>query len=309
MAHASLDSALGPCQQGMDDLACAIGTARCQAVGIMDPVQCCLPMPHSIIVQADFNCPGGCFPGGATVLIKDGRRKTMAQLRIGDHVQVLGRGGRLSFEPVYLFGHQDAAARSSMLSLTVLSSSTNHTTQLTLTADHFLPVQQPQPHAPGHKLGMTVSVMKRAADVAVGDKVWAVDAGGEVSVQTVVATSVRLVQGLFNPFTPAGTIVVDGVVASVHSRWFLDGLMDRLGATHLIPQLYQAILLPAYYAVYCTLGPDWVRWLDDIFDFASAGTDTPIASMVLLWTCVGVALAPVFALASKLPEANGRNST
>jgi hypothetical protein len=46
--------------------------------------------------------------------------------------------------------------------------------------------------------------------------------------------------GLFNPFTASGTIVVDGVVASVQSKWFADAAMDRLGLTHAIPALYQA---------------------------------------------------------------------
>ncbi len=48
--------------------------------------------------------------------------------------------------------------------------------------------------------------------------------------------------GFFNPFTASGTIVVDGVVASVQSKWFADAAMDRLGLTHAIPALYQARL-------------------------------------------------------------------
>ncbi len=47
-------------------------------------------------------------------------------------------------------------------------------------------------------------------------------------------------KGLFNPFTATGTIVVDGVVASVQSKWFADDVMDALGLTHAVPALYQA---------------------------------------------------------------------
>ena len=47
-------------------------------------------------------------------------------------------------------------------------------------------------------------------------------------------------RGLFNPFTLSGTVVVDGVVASVQSKWFADGAMDALGLSHLVPALYQA---------------------------------------------------------------------
>ena len=49
--------------------------------------------------------------------------------------------------------------------------------------------------------------------------------------------------GFYNPFTASGTIIVDGVVASVQSKWFADDIMDRLGLTHAIPALYQARLL------------------------------------------------------------------
>ena len=53
-----------------------------------------------------------------------------------------------------------------------------------------------------------------------------------------VTTESRM--GLFNPFTASGTIIVDGVVASVQSKWFADDLMDALGLTHAVPSLYQA---------------------------------------------------------------------
>ena len=45
--------------------------------------------------------------------------------------------------------------------------------------------------------------------------------------------------GFFSPFTASGTIVVDGVVASVQSKWFADDIMDALGLTHVVPAMYQ----------------------------------------------------------------------
>jgi hypothetical protein len=51
--------------------------------------------------------------------------------------------------------------------------------------------------------------------------------------------------GFYKPLTASGTIVVDGVVASVHSSWFADAAMDRLGLTHAIPALYQVHVLAA----------------------------------------------------------------
>jgi hypothetical protein len=46
-------------------------------------------------------------------------------------------------------------------------------------------------------------------------------------------------QGLYNPYTMTGTIVINGGVASVHSDWFLDGVFDKMGLTHLLPAAYQ----------------------------------------------------------------------
>lgn len=56
----------------------------------------------------------------------------------------------------------------------------------------------------------------------------------------VTETARVFLKGLYNPYTAAGTIVVDGVAATVHSRWFLDASFDRLGLTAHIPAAYQA---------------------------------------------------------------------
>ena len=62
---------------------------------------------------------------------------------------------------------------------------------------------------------------------------------------TCAATSTVVERGLFNPFTLGGTIVVDNVVASVHSDWFLDPLYDWLHIPHLLPATYQVRSWPA----------------------------------------------------------------
>ena len=46
-------------------------------------------------------------------------------------------------------------------------------------------------------------------------------------------------QGLFNPLTLGGSILVNDVAASVHSEWFLDDLFDSLKLTALLPAAYQ----------------------------------------------------------------------
>jgi len=63
--------------------------------------------------------------------------------------------------------------------------------------------------------------------------------GGSSALFRVANVTTERREGLFKPLTASGTIVVDGVVASVHSNWFADAAMDRLGLTHALPALYQ----------------------------------------------------------------------
>jgi len=63
--------------------------------------------------------------------------------------------------------------------------------------------------------------------------------GGLLAVFRVDNVTTERRTGLFKPLTASGTIVVDGVVASVHSTGFADAAMDHLGLTHALPALYQ----------------------------------------------------------------------
>ena len=54
----------------------------------------------------------------------------------------------------------------------------------------------------------------------------------------VVGKSQVVKEGLFNPYTTSGHILVQSVSASCHSEWILDPLLDKLGASRYIPRLY-----------------------------------------------------------------------
>lgn len=102
---------------------------------------------------------------------------------------------------------------------------------LELSAKHFLPVGQ----SGGDYRQAT---MKQARDVVPGDLVFATQ-GNDLQAQEVTDVTVVSKQGLWAPYTSRGTIVVNGVVASVHSEWILDGLLETLGRPDLLPAIYQ----------------------------------------------------------------------
>jgi hypothetical protein len=66
--------------------------------------------------------------------------------------------------------------------------------------------------------------------------------------------------GLYNPFTLSGDLVVNGVLASAHSDWFLDRVMPQSYVSS-IPAIYQAAMAPMR-ATYYVGGPNAVKYLD-----------------------------------------------
>lgn len=80
--------------------------------------------------------------------------------------------------------------------------------------------------------------MKHAKDVLTGDTIWVMRS---ILAEAYTVSQVETVskQGLWAPYTRQGTIVVNGVVASVHSEWILDGLLELVGRPDLLPVVYQ----------------------------------------------------------------------
>ena len=88
---------------------------------------------------------------------------------------------------------------------------------------------------------------RRAQDVIKGDRMWTQGASN-VSDDRIATDSLLYVvarisqiekQGVYNPFTLSGTIVVNGVVASSHSDWFLDSFFQFFNLVHWLPAAYQ----------------------------------------------------------------------
>ena len=76
-----------------------------------------------------------------------------------------------------------------------------------------------------------------AKDVRVQDVLGYV-VNGSIKTGEVVSVATSLQRGLYNPYTLSGSIVVDGVVASCHSSWILDGLLPPRVAAEVYQRLF-----------------------------------------------------------------------
>ncbi|XP_024531827.1 warthog protein 4 isoform X1 [Selaginella moellendorffii] len=206
----------------------------------------------------------GCFPGDATVQMYNGEIKFVRELNVGDKVAV----GKNIYSDVYGFGHKDADAISKFFQVHSASN------MLELTAGHFVPV------AVNGKL-----MYKRAEDLKVGDSLW------ESSKITEISKVEKL--GLYNPLTLSGSIMVNNVLASTHSEWFLDSIFDAVGATEYLPYAYQAVLAPVR-AIYNTVGKDLYAKgyaaIDSFISIAEFGTKYG-GSVALTFGIAGLVLA------------------
>jgi hypothetical protein len=144
-----------------------------------------------------------CFPADATVELEDGSLVRMDAVAIGDVVKV-GAGG---FSRVFMFTHRMAHSANTFVSLETASGAS-----LSLTKGHYI---------------FADGALVAASEVAVGSELTL--GNGEVS--AVVAVGSTNGEGLFNPQTVDGNIVVNGVLASTYT-------------TAVEPSLAHAILAP-----------------------------------------------------------------
>ena len=95
--------------------------------------------------------------------------------------------------------------------------------------------------------------------------IWVEASSGASTMCVITGITAVTKWGLYNPYTLGGTIIVNGVVASAHSEWFLDSLFQAVSLVHLLPAVYQMVLLPVR-LVYTFLGKDLYIALNQRFD-------------------------------------------
>eukprot|EP00797_Seminavis_robusta_P003747 Sro123_g059410.2 (399) ;mRNA; f:10460-11656 len=141
----------------------------------------------------DINIP--CFSSVATVQVLGKGTIPMADLQVGDHVW----SSKHKYEEVYAFGHYSREESGSFLQIQTKDpkGSSSHFAPLEVTGEHLVYVLD-------HKNPI------RADSLSPGDAL------GQTEETARVVSKISQVKrrGLFNPLTPSGTLVVDGIDAS-----------------------------------------------------------------------------------------------
>lgn len=130
----------------------------------------------------------GCFPEDATVLVEGTGPLSMKELKVGDSVLT----DKKSYQPVYAFGHKNTNEEATYFQFT-----TSNKKSLEMTGDHLVFLQ-----------GKSNPV--RADTVQIGDVL------RTVNLSDATVTKIKKVtrKGLYAPFTPGGTVVVNDFLAS-----------------------------------------------------------------------------------------------
>ena len=157
-----------------------------------------LPADHSVAVEK-----GGCFPGWARVTVAGGGQKSLSSLAPGDRVMALSGTGQVVFSQVILFLHRDQESCSTFLSL-----ETEDGHRLALTAHHLVFL------APHCRLDSSEYQARFASRAKTGDCVLVHTAEGRVRPSRIISVAVEESMGVYAPLTEAGTLFVDGVLAS-----------------------------------------------------------------------------------------------
>ena len=210
-----------------------------------------------------------CFPADALVTTPAGPKRIGA-ITIGDQVLAVQPDGSTSYNDVVFFGHKDATTEAQFVKLATTSDAS-----LRLTPDHHLPVI---------RNGARMVIPSDSARV--GDFVHIVQGKSAVRLEAIISKTLVPGVGLYNPYTTSGLIVVDGVSASCHSSWILDGLFKMMGVS--LSSGYQAVFAPIR-AVYSLIGAKRMTYIEFVIDLVAERTTRENFSMSpllnsLAWT-------------------------
>lgn len=208
----------------------------------------CLGTSIFFIIFLSTDGFSSCLPADAvvTAMLADGAPpQAIAIAQVPHGAMVLSTAG---FSPIYLYSHYTPNAVSRMSRIETRSGYA-----VELSNNHYLRACMSQ-----HRCAFTA-----AKNVAKGMSVELLAKNGSVVVSEVTAARVVAKQGLFNPHTLAGDIVVrlpttknesgiHGVIVSDASEWFAEGYVPEA----YIPDLYHSVLSPVRQLF--RLNPAWL---------------------------------------------------
>ncbi len=160
-----------------------------------------LPVDHSVAVEK-----GGCFPGWARVTVAGRGQKRLSSLAPGDRVMALSGTGQVVFSQVLLFLHRDQESWATFL---ILETDDGH--RLAVTPQHLVFLVS------DCRLDITEYQAQFASRAKTGDCVLIHTAEGQARPSRIISVSVEESLGVFAPLTEAGTVFVDGVLASSYA--------------------------------------------------------------------------------------------
>ena len=148
-----------------------------------------------------------CFPGISRAIVKNSNKpKLTKDLEIGDEVLCFDSAKQeLVFSPVYMFGHRDPDQTTLYLEIMTAAG-------MIFISDKHLLFRQDQSGDPEAVF---------AEDIRCGDKIYQLDAKKQVEdlvPMDVVSIRKTSCKGVYAPFTLAGTIIVDGMLASCYAN-------------------------------------------------------------------------------------------
>lgn len=205
---------------------------------------------------------GGCFPGSSTVVVEGRGATPLRDVKIGDRVLSVKAGGKAaSFETVYFFGHQLEKASAEFVRLEVDGGATF----LELTRKHLIPVLS----AEASSASLESAVYVRAVDVQAGDRLILADGDGSNNAvrlgEVTSSSAVTRADGLFAPLTTGGGhVVVNNVLASVHSNNLLEPLGELLDRRDLLHWAYETFGAAPLKTIYSLVGADNMRKISPV---------------------------------------------
>lgn len=213
--------------------------------------------------------PSSCFPADAVVQVSDGQgsgafktySKEMKELRIGDRVLASRPDGSLFYDEIYMFGHKEPSQRAAFVRL---ETDSGHV--LAVTPDHHVFVVR-----------NSTSMEIPAGKALIADQLYVAPQNRKaqhdhLSLESIVSITMSKEKGLYNPYTLSGTIVVNRILASVHSSSALDQFFDAFGIP--LPLGYQALFAPVR-LLYRSLGARKMASLEWIIDGVASVMNQP----------------------------------